>query len=294
MISDPTLLFRAQRNAYTLFGYDAVIPAFNTTLEAEACGCSTSWEDNTPKVANHPLLEGLSIKDLETIPIETKGQLPTILETAKRLSMVLGREVALFSVITGPLTLAQHLKGPTFIADVKEHPQKTTELIGGIARLLLRLCRTCCELGTHVIIAEEILGKLQPDSSKLIAPFLQTSSNIAKFYDVATVLLAKGCSTGHVEPLCRLETDAVVISGQIDFEYFRSCAMKYNRCYGIALPSSAFLGTLVEAKEAIESSLKLTQKRGSFICTEAEVPYGASVDNMHEIMKALSRWMKPN
>jgi uroporphyrinogen decarboxylase len=288
MFSDANLLFKAQRNAHRLFGYDGVVIAFNKTLESEACGCSITWEENIATVASHPLNEGLSLKDLEAIPIEERGHLPVVLEAVKRLNMVMGKEVALIAVITGPLTLAGHLKGPSFIAEVKDQRGEVNELIEQTGRLLIRLCRTYCELGMDVIVvAEGMVGRLEPDRSELIAPFLRTLGNIAKFYNVSTILLAKGCGPGHVEPLFQLQVDGIAIGGQIDYEYCQSYANKYNRCYGIALPSSSLLGKAVEARESIESCLRAAQKKGCFICTEDEVPFDTPVANLHEIMKAI-------
>lgn len=287
-LSEPNLLFKAQRNAHRLFGYDGIPIVFNTTLESEACGCSIDWEDYVPRVVSHPLEEGLSFKNLESIPIESKGHLPGVFEAAKRLNAVLGKEVALFWVIAGPLTVAAHLKGPTFMRDLKEHPEETAGLIEETSRILIRLCPKYCELGLDVIVvAEELLGRLDPESSGLIAPFLRTLCNIARFYNMFTILLAKECGPGHVEPLFQLQADGIAIGGPVDYDCCLSWADKYNRCYGVALPSSIFLGTALEAREAIENCLKASKKKGVFICTEDEVPYDTPVANMHAIMKAV-------
>ena len=45
MLSDAGSLSRALINAQKLFGYDAIVAAFDLSLEAEACGCRIDWGD---------------------------------------------------------------------------------------------------------------------------------------------------------------------------------------------------------------------------------------------------------
>ena len=44
LFTNPTTLANSLRDAYKLFGYDAVLNAFDPSLEAEALGCEVKWE----------------------------------------------------------------------------------------------------------------------------------------------------------------------------------------------------------------------------------------------------------
>ena len=113
MLSDPGILSRALSNANKLFGYDVILNHFDPILEAEACDCEIEWKDDywPPVITSHPLEHGTDFYDLDTEDIENKGRIPVILEATKRLILTKGKEVPIAAMITGPLTLARHLKG---------------------------------------------------------------------------------------------------------------------------------------------------------------------------------------
>ncbi len=290
MLSDPSLLSRSLQNAQKLFGYDGIINVFDPSLEAEACGCEIRWggEGELPEVVSHPLREGIAIKDLDISEIEKKGRLPVVLEATKRISVVRGKEVALIGVVTGPLTLARHLKGEVVVGDLESHPEEVTELIELARKVVLKLCRIYCELGVDVVlIAEEMFGQMHSRTCKMVASFVQTARNIMGYYNAYPVILTRKCSEDHIDPICQLGADGVVLSGDIDYNYIRNTVAKYDCCFGASIPSSVLQGTQAEVRDVVRERLALGEKRGFFLSTEWEVPYDTSVANMHEVMKAL-------
>ena len=291
MLSDATLLSRSLQNAQKLFGYDGITTVFDPTLEAEACGCEIKWGDTEelPVVICHPLGEGVEIEDLDISEIEKKGRIPVALETAKRISILKGKEIALLGIVTGPVTLARFLRGDNFIPELENPSEKTMEFIELAQKVNLKLCDAYCKQGVDaVVIAEKSLGELRPDLiNTMIAPVFETIWRVARYYNAYTIILTRDCSERHIEPIFQLQADGVVISGNIDQATIRDAAIKYNRCFSINIPCSALLGTQAELNDLLRRYLSTQERRGFFLSTEWEIPYDTPLANIYEIMKSI-------
>lgn len=289
MLSDGGVLARALINAHKLFGYDAIVNAFDTSLEAEACGCQVDWSDasSLPKVISHPLSEGASVEDINTSEIEKQGRVPAVLEATKRLNIIKGKDVAIAGVITGPLTLGSHLKGEAFIEDLNKDKDEALDIIEAAGSIGLKLCRAYCETGVDlIVIAEEMLGQLNPEMVQVIASPLRSIWNVASFYNVYSIALSKGCSTEHIEPVLDLQADGITLSGNIDNTLIKEKALERNCCFARSIPDSALLDTAARAGDAARECLSIKEK-GLFLSTEWEVPYTTDVNAMHEVMSVI-------
>ncbi len=57
-----------------------------------------------------------------TIPGPNDGRIPVICRAMRRVKAAVGESTALYGLITGPLTLASHLRGSSIFMDIYEHP----------------------------------------------------------------------------------------------------------------------------------------------------------------------------
>ena len=288
MLSDPGLLSRALLNTHKLFNYDAIVNVFDPSLEAEACGCKISWSQDgaLPRVVSHPLSEGATIEDLDVANLENNGRLPAILEATKRLTIVRGKEAAIVGVITGPLTLAKHLRGESF-AELDQGTEEAIKVIAIAGNIGLKLCRSYCELGVDVVaIAEEMLGRVRPALYQAAAASLRSIWNVTRFYNVHSLIVSRGCVEGDIEPILGLQADGVALAGNIDYTQLRDAALKRDCCYARSIPSSILLDTPSRMRDSILQCLS-EKGRGFFLSTEWEIPYATSVNNMHEVMRLI-------
>lgn len=286
MLSDAGSLSRGLINAQKLFGYDAIVNIFDPSLEAEACGCKVDWSENgaLPRVVSHPLGEGAAIEDLDISNIENRGRLPVVIEATKRLNIIKGKDLAIIGLITGPLTLAGHLRGEGFLTELNQDPEEAMKVITLAGSIGLKLCRLYCELGVDVIvIAEEMLGQLPPGRCQAALAPLRSIWNVARFYSVHTLILSKGCTGEHLEPVLGLQADGLALSGDMDYKQVREAALKHNCCYSGSLAESALLDTPARVADLTRDRLS-GRGKGFFLSTEWEVPYITSVKNMHEVM----------
>jgi uroporphyrinogen-III decarboxylase len=284
MLSDPGILSKALINSQKLFGYDAIINIFDPGLEAEACGCKLKWPDNgtLPVVASHPLNEGLSIADMDIAGLEKKGRLPVVIEATKRLNIIKGKDVAIACLVTGPLTLAGHLKGQDILADLRQNNDEALEIIETTGSIVLNLCRVYCELGVDlIVIVEELFGQASPEVIQAVASPLHSLWNVVKYYNVHSIILSKGCRKEHLEPICSLGPDGVAISGDFSDKKLGEIAKRFNCYYACNIPLPSLSGT-----EFLADCLS-NKNKGYFLSTNWEIPYTTNVNDMHEIMRII-------
>ncbi|HLC30343.1 MAG TPA: uroporphyrinogen decarboxylase family protein [Dehalococcoidia bacterium] len=290
MLSDATLLSRSLANAQSLFGYDAIISGFDPSVEAEACGCRTVWgaEGELPTVASHPLREGATIEDLRLSEIEKRGRLPVVLESVRRLGITKGRDVALIGVITGPLTLAAHLRGSINDTYTGESTGEVVEVIRLAGKAAVRLCRAYCELGADVVaLADEMLGRADPTLLREVASIIRTVHNIAGYYNAHTMVVARESSQDNIDSILEVEADGLAVPGHTSYIQTEGSRLTDSRCFSMTIPTSALLGTSDEIRKAAEERLAVWGKRRMFLSTEWDVPYQTAPDNMHELMRAI-------
>ncbi len=289
MLSDAGILSRALINAQKLFGYDAIVNIFDSSLEAEACGCKINWGqgDALPEVTSHPLNEGAAIGDLDFTDFEKRGRLPVVLEATKRLNIIKGKEIAIIGMITGPLTLAGHLKGESFIDNLEQDTDEAAEIISAAGSIALKLCRTYCETGVDaIVIAEETLGQINPAVYQAVASSLRSIWNVSRFYNVHSLVLSKGCRNEDIEPILELQADGVAISGDMDYAQVKDAALKRNCCFARSISSSSLLDSVTAVGDSTADCLSSAGK-GFFLSTEWDVPYSTSVNNMHEVVRII-------
>jgi uroporphyrinogen-III decarboxylase len=289
MLSDPGSLSTALMNCQELFGYDAIVTVFDTSLEAEACGCEINWaEDQThsPQVVSHILSNGASLENMDIQNLEKRGRIPVYIEAIKRINIVKGKQIAILGMVTGPFTLAHQLMGDNFEEDIKKGTTEATKAITLAGSIGLKLCRTYCELGVDgIVINDEQLGKMDERFYAAAAASLKSIWNVVKFFDVRSLILTGDCATNKTEPIIDLQADGVALGAKVDAATIREIATTRKVCYGLSVPT--------EVIQSPDQSLIPTDisspvnRKGCFLTTDGEVPYETDVETMQKIMESV-------
>lgn len=284
MLNDPSLLARALENTQRLYGYDIVTNVFDPTLEAEACGCPVKWtsEKELPVLEDHQPIDNLSEKDV--FDIRNKGRLPVVLEATRRLKIVLGRTLAIAGVLTGPFTLASHLRGGNIVSALDNAPEPAKNMVELAAKVCLEVCKSYCELEVDMIVlAESVMPQLPARYLPLALSTLRPLVNVIRFYNSLPLLLAKGCASDSTDLLTNMEVDGMVVDSSIEADI----RQKISRCIvGRTISSSVLVGLKEPLLTRVENCLKEDQ-RGVFISTDWQVPYNTPPENMHEIVRTI-------
>jgi len=288
MFSDPTTLANSLQSCQRLFKYDGVVILFDTTLEAEACGCQISWQEGQPpKVVSPITTNGKDLETLDASEIENKGRIQVVLEAANRLAQTLGREVALLGVVTGPITLGRHLMGNAFLSAVDTDSQVNQKLIDFSGKIAQKLARAYGELKLDaVILADEDLASLKPDHYPRIQPMLKTLRNLVGFYDAPLIIQTGEVPAERLSAFLQLEVDGFSLGNHIsDLSNLSSSTARF---FSGCIPASTLLGS---AEDVERATLELMDKYGGssfFIASESEVPPATPASNLHKVMQVLT------
>ena len=288
MLSDATTLANSLQSCQRLFKYDGVVILFDTTLEAEACGCQLLWQEGQPPSVALPVLTGgKDLGALDSSGIENRGRIPVVLEAAKRLAQTVGRDVALLGVITGPITLSRHLMGDAIVSATHTDSNAFQKLIDFWGKIALTLARAYGELKLDaVILADGDLASLQPAHYPKIQPMLKTLRNLAGFYDAPLILQTREVPAERLSTFLQLEADGFSLGNPISD--LRNISSSTGRLFGACIPTSALLGSTEDVEREILELLDKGRGSSFFITSESEVPPATPASNLHRVMQVLT------
>jgi uroporphyrinogen decarboxylase len=237
-------------------------------------------------VVSHPLAGSAIQENIDIQILEKRGRIPVYVEAIKRINILRGKQVAIMGVVTGPFTLATHLFGESLEAELKLGKIEAGKAITIAGNIGLKLCRTYCELGVDVIVInDEMLGKMDTGLYAIVAAPLKSIWNVARFFDVRSLILTGGCTPDKAGPIIDLQADGVSLGANVDGTTLQKTMAGRKVCYGLGIPSAVY-NTPAEAIKLTGVPL-LGNRKGCFITTDGEVPYTTSVETMQEIMQAI-------
>jgi len=284
MFSDPTTLANSLQACQRLFKYDGTVILFDTTLEAEACGCQLSWQEGCPPKVVSPVFSNPDdLATLDASEIEGAARIPVVIEAAKRLTQTIGGEVSILGAITGPATLGRHLLGDAFLSACDTDSKAFDEVVGLWVTIALARARAYGELNLDaIILVEEDFAVVGPTRYTAILPALKTLRNLARFYDMAVIAHTRPSSVPNLNALVGLEVDGVSAW---------DCASEDaanpppgDTIHGMCVSSSALLGSVEDVHGTVIDLVSRSEGRRIFITSESEVPPATPAMNLHTVM----------
>ena len=268
---------------------------FDLQIEAEILGCELVWAENAPpSVASHPLA---STMDLPTKLLEkTDGRLPLVLETMSKMKREVGSHTALYGLVTGPFTLASHLRGTEIFMDMFDHPDYLRELIAYTTRVAKRISDYYLDAGMDVIaVVDPLVSQISP---KHFRNFLS-----ADFIDLFSFIRAKGAfssffvcgdATKNVDGMCQTAPDCIAVDENIDMLTAKQITDQYNITLegNIPLTTCMLFGTQQDNMKYVLDLIDAmfpgdVLPRNLIISPGCDMPYDVPVDNVVGTMQAI-------
>jgi uroporphyrinogen decarboxylase len=268
---------------------------FDLQVEAEILGCDLVWAENAPpSVASHPLASTLELPT--RLPEKTEGRLPLVLEAMAKMKQQVGSHTALYGLVTGPFTLASHLRGTEIFMDMFDHPDYLRELIAYTTRAAKRISEFYLEAGMDVIaVVDPLVSQISP---KHFRNFL-----LADFNDLFSFIRAKeafssffvcGDATKNIDVMCQTSPDCIAVDENIDMLAAKQITDQYNITLegNIPLTTCMLFGT---QRDNIKYVLDLidaifpgdTLPKNLIISPGCDMPYDVPVDNVVGSMQAI-------
>ncbi len=295
LLKDEDKLFECLLEVNKQYHPDGQPIMFDLQIEAEILGCKLKWLEKSPPVVDtHPLKNKEEIPS--KIPQKNDGRLPMYLNVMKRLKSEVGDSTALFALVTGPLTLASHLRGTNLYMDMIRNKDYTKKLLNFTKKVAIEVSKYYIETGMDVIaIVDPVVSQVSPRTFEeiLTDPF----SDIFKFLkkkDVFSSFFVCGDATKNIDLMCKTNPDSIFIDENIDLVEAKKITDKYNITIGGNIPLTTVMlhGSQQDNMKYIVDLLdefkeKKISKNNFIVAPGCDMPYDVPPENVVGVLQAI-------
>jgi uroporphyrinogen decarboxylase len=283
VLSDPDKLVEALLKANELYHPDGQPVVFDLQLEAEILGCELLWAEKTPPaVASHPLVGTLDVPDRTITAAD--GRMPFVLESMRRMKTAVGDRTALYGLVTGPFTLASHLRGTDIFLDSADHPDYLVKLLEYTTGIACRVAELYIEAGMDVIaVVDPLVSQVSPRhfSRFLAEPFSRAFSYLRQKGTLSSFFVC-GNATRNIELMCQTAPDSISVDENIDMPSAKGITDRYNITLGgnIPLTTRMLLGSQQDNMQYVVDLLDRVDPANLIISPGCDMPFDTPVDNV--------------
>ena len=291
MLRNTELVVQAQEKAIERYSPDGIPVIFDLQVEAEILGCELNWaEDNPPAVVSHPLEADASKLSELHIPAPDEGRLPLALDATKRLREA-HPDIALYGLITGPFTLALHLRGPTIFTDMFDDPDGVNELLDFCASIGKKVSSYYLDAGCDVIaMVDPMTSQIGPDQFRQFctAPSTGVFDAIHEKGGRGSFFVC-GHAQRNIEAMCDTHCDNVSIDENIPLDYVRDVCRNKGISFGGNLQLTVVMLTGEpddNRRNAIEC-MDTAGNTGFILSPGCDIPYSTPPENIEAIAEVV-------
>jgi uroporphyrinogen decarboxylase len=272
---------------------DGLPVVFDLQLEAEILGCELNWAKETPpSVASHPLDDDYDIAGLPEFDI-TKGRIPLVLDAVRRAKAELGENIALYGLLTGPLTLALHLRGDDVLLDMFDEEDEVPELFDYCADIANQLVDAYIQAGIDVIaVVDPMISQIGPDHfTDFVAPPLNKIFDHVRSKGALSSLFVCGNATRNLEAMCATTCDNVSVDENVDMVELAKIARSAGKSFGgnMQLTVVLLLGDTNDAKrDAVRCMDQAGEGNGFILAPGCDLPYAVKPENLEAVAALIS------
>lgn len=272
--------------AVDLYNPDGIPVIFDLQVEAEVLGCKLQWsEENPPAVISHPLAEGTDIKDL-TIPCRCKGRIPMVMEAAQKLRDRFP-DLALYGLITGPLTLGLHLMGTDIFMKMFDNPEEVHQLMEFTTEMAEMMTINYIESGCDVIaVVDPMTSQIDSDTfQEFVSPYATKIFDTIRQNQALSSFFVCGHAQQNIEVMCDCKPDNISIDENIPLDYVRDIALSRKVSFGgnIKMTTVLLLGNEEDSKRNALECMDTGGKKGFILAPGCDLAMHTPVKNLQSV-----------
>ncbi len=274
-----------------LYKPDGQPVVFDLQLEAEILGCELVWaKDGPPSVASHPLADTMSVPCECTLPKESDGRMPLVLSAMRRMKAEVGDTTALYGLITGPFTLASHLRGNDIFMDMYDDEDYVDELLDFCKKAAICMSDMMIEAGMDVIaVVDPLVSQISADhfTQFLSKPFSELFSHINK--KAFSSFFVCGDATRNMAVMCECGPHSVSIDENVDMVAAKAITDKYDVVIGGNIPLTSVMlhGSQQDNMKAVVDLIDSVNSKKNFIVAPGcDMPYAVPIENTIAVAQA--------
>jgi MtaA/CmuA family methyltransferase len=269
------LIVQGVRKAIDLYRPDGIPVIFDLQIEAEAMGCALQWaKENPPAVVSH-VLSTKTLKDLR-IADETSGRIPEVLKVIRTLKAD-GHDVALYGLITGPFTLALHLKGTEIFMEMYDRPDEVKALLSFCTQVAKNMARIYIEAGCDVIASvDPMTSQISPAAfTQFVSPYATELFADIRQRGAFSSFFVCGHAQKNVDVMCQCQPDNVSVDENIPLDFVKEVCQKYGVSFGgnLKLTVVLLMGTEDDVRRHTIETMNLGGDTGYILAPGCDLPY---------------------
>jgi len=280
-----------------LFKPDGQCCIFDLQLEAEVLGCDLVWaDDGPPSVASHPLAcdeDDDPVVPCEcTIPGPNDGRIPLVCRAMRRMKEAVGDTTALYGLITGPLTLASHLRGSDIFMDMYDNEDYVVDLMAFCNKVAVKMADYFINAGMDVIaVVDPLISQISTGHFDQFAaePFTALFDHI-KSRGAYTSFFVCGDATRNIEQMCHTGCHSISVDENVNFKAAKAVCDKYNVSLGGNIPLTTVMlhGTQQDNMKYVVDLLDAQDNLdGMVVASGCDMPFAIPVENTIGCMHAV-------
>ncbi len=258
---------------------------FDLQVEAEILGCDLKWvNDSPPMVSSHPLAQDKRIPDEHSLPKETDGRLPMILSAMREVKATIGQTTALYGLITGPFTLASHLRGTDLFLDMYDDPEFVEELMGYCVKVAKKMAAMYIDAGMDVIaLVDPLVSQISVEHFEdfLSQPYSDIFADLRNNHVFSSFFVC-GDATRNIEAMCKCAPDNISIDENINIKTAKEICDRYNVAIGgnIQLTITMLHGSQQANMKAVLDILDACGTHNLIVSPGCDMPYATPSENV--------------
>ena len=290
VLTDGDKLFEALLAVNQTYDPDGQPVVFDLQIEAEILGCDLVWvEKGPPTVASHPLATRMEVPT--RLPEAADGRLPLILDVMRRMKAAVGAHTALYGLITGPFTLASHLRGTEIFMDMFDHPDFLRDLLAFGSEVAKRMAALYIAAGMDVIaVVDPLVSQVSPRHFRqfLSAPFSDVFAFIREQGAYSSFFVC-GDATKNIEPMCHTGPDSISVDENIDLVAAKRITDAHNLTIGgnIPLTTRMLLGSQQDNMKFVADLLAQIDPHNFILAPGCDMPYDVPIENVVGVLQAV-------
>jgi uroporphyrinogen decarboxylase len=290
VLTDANKLLESLLEANRLYAPDGQPVVFDLQIEAELLGCELLWaEDSPPTVASHPLQTDPQIPDYSVDPAH--GRLPLVLDVMRKMKASVGESTALYGLITGPFTLAAHLRGTEIFMDMVDQPEYVKSLLSFANQIAKQMSQLYIEAGMDVIaVVDPMISQISPRHFKkfMTEPFTDLFDYI-RSNKVFSAFFVCGDATKNLDVMCLTGPDSIAVDENIDMLKAQSITKTHNVTLqgNIPLTTRMLLGTQEDNMQYVIELLDSLEHQNLIISPGCDMPYATPINNVIGVAEAI-------
>lgn len=280
-----------------MFKPDGQCCIFDLQVEAEILGCDLVWADNgPPSVATHPL--ACDEDDEPTVPCECTipgpedGRIPMICRAMRRMKKEVGDTTALYGLITGPLTLASHLRGSDIFMDMFDNDEYVHDLLDYCTKVAYKMADYYIDAGMDVVaVVDPLISQISTKHFEefVAEPFTKLFAHIKEKGAYSSFFVC-GDATKNIEVMCQTKCDSISVDENVNMQAAKAICDQYKVAIGGNIPLTTVMlhGTQQDnMKYVVDLIDSFENKTGLIVASGCDMPFGVPFENTIGCMQAV-------